>query len=377
VDKGTTSRAVLEFVKNLHELFPDNILPMLGNHDLYLLLDAPFEVNFAKKHHHMGKIVHDFSYAFINPEEYVTSKFSPSREDDDLILTAMHDALEWVYARNAYSRVFLCPYPNSSTCRENQIDLFSSASPFADNSELAARARVRVQEWRMEYAMGLLDSGLLRWLGQLPVVAVIGDALVTHVGLSLQVLDYVKQYAKQDGIAIREALDGLTNVPFHTFWSLHLIADAEGKLAMMTKPNTITNIPEIALSLIGELVTYRGNFNDKNEASVDRILSILNLHRIVVGHTPHDFATEFFDGRLLATDSTLSRTFRAFGNLYCPVRDGLRKTSIEKLSDCAREINDVCEGSISHLRRKSSSDPWPKNVVEVTDALENIVRDEF
>jgi len=143
----------------------------------------------------------------------------------------------------------------------------------------------------MEYAMGLLDSGLLRWLGQLPVVAVIGDALVMHGGLSLQVLDYVKQYAKQDGIAIREALDGLTNVPFHTFWSLHLGADAEGKLAMMTKPNTITDIPEIALSLIGELVTYRGYFNDKNEASVDRILSILNLHRIVVGHTSHDFAT--------------------------------------------------------------------------------------
>jgi len=289
----------------------------------------------------------------------------------------MHDALEWVYARNASSRVFLCPYPNSSTCRENQIDLFSSASPFADNSELAARARVRVQEWKMEYAMGVLDSGLLRWLGQLPVVAVIGDALVTHVGLSLQVLDYVKQYAKQEGIAIGEALDGLTNVPFYTCWSLHLIADAEGKLAMITKTNTINNIPEIALSLIGELVTYRGNFNDKNEASVDRILSILNLHRIVVGHTPHDFATEFFDGRLLATDSTLSRTFRAFGNLYCPVRDGLRKTSIEEISDRAREINDVCEGSILQLRRKSSSDPWPKNVVEVTDALDNTVRDEF
>merc|ERR1740139_681212 len=109
----------------------------------------------------------------------------------------------------------------------------------------------------MEYAMGLLDSGLLRWLGQLPVVAVIGDALVTHGGLSLQVLDYVKQYAKQEGIAIGEALDGLTNVPFHTFWSLHLSADAEGELAMMTKPNTITDIPEISLTLIGELVTYR------------------------------------------------------------------------------------------------------------------------
>jgi len=379
VDKGTTSRTVLEFVKTLHESFPANVLPMLGNHDLYMLLDATLEVNFAKNHHPMGQMAHDFSYAFINPEEYVTAGFSPSREDDDLILTALHDALEWVYARDAYSRVFLCPShnPNSSTCHEDQIDLFSTASPFAEDIEFAMRARTRLQEWRTEYATGLLNSGLLLWLGRLPIVAIVGDALVMHGGMSLQVLNYVEQRAKLEEVAVQEAFNELTNSPFHAFWSLHLSAGAQGEQAMMTQPNTITNIPEIALSLIQELVTYRGYFKDKNEPTIKTILSKFNLNRIVVGHTPHDFATEYYEGILLATDSTLSRAFRAYGNLYCPVRDNLQKAGVAKLSDCARLKNDACEGTISHLQRKSSSDPWPKHVVEVNNPLESSVLDEL
>jgi len=37
----------------------------------------------------------------------------------------------------------------------------------------------------------------------------------------------------------------------------------------------------------------------------------------VVGHTPGDDARELCSGTLLAADSSLSRPFRAFGNMYC------------------------------------------------------------
>merc|ERR1712127_797521 len=127
---------------------------------------------------------------------------------------------------------------------------------------------------------------------------------------------------------------------------------------------------------MGDIVTYRGYFKQDGAREVQYILDVFNndnggaekqftatKNRIVVGHTPHQLATEFYDGKLLANDSSLSRTFRAFGNLYCPVRDSVRTLNIKEQSGCARRHSDVCEGSISHLHRTSNSDAWPEHVV--------------
>jgi len=367
VDKGVASRSVLEFIRSLHQLFPDNILPMLGNHDLYLLLDATLDFNFSEQHP-MGQMAHDFTYAFIHPEEYVTSGFSPNRKDDDDILIALHEALQWVYMRNAYSDVFFCPsHPVNNTCHENNIDLFTYIPPFVNNVELATRAKTRLEQWREEYSNGLLDSGLLHWLGQLPIIAIVGDSLVMHGGLSPEVLDHAVLYAEQTGIGIRDALDRLMNASFNGFWRKYLnLNTKEGEGTTMIRPNTITNISKGNLEVISDLVNYRGYFNNK-EDEVKYILSKLNANRIVVGHTPHERSTEYYDGKLLATDSKLSRTFRAFGNLFCPVKSSLRKNdiAINKRSGCAHRQNNTCEGSISHLQRKTTSSPWPKHVKKV------------
>ena len=61
----------------------------------------------------------------------------------------------------------------------------------------------------------------------------------------------------------------------------------------------------------------------KGCAEVADVLALLaseGVRRIVVGHTPGMEARELCDGTLIASDSSLSRHFRAYGNSYCPIK---------------------------------------------------------
>jgi len=378
----------------------------LGNHDFYMMLDATLEADFAKRYHPMGQFVHEFTYAFAHPEEYITSGWSKARDDDDAILQALHGALQSVYARGLHGNTFLCDEePNKSSCRINNrqhIDLFSNSAPFflekehnhnenAKNNLASSphQVRARLSTWRDDYSKGLLESGLLHWLSQLPVIATVGDALVVHGGLSSYVLDYVAKHATSHDISIVKALDELVHRPFHTFWDTLL--DPQSK-ATITGPNVIDKMPQnvlTAIELMGDIVTYRGYFKQGGDREIQYILDTLNndngggsyrhsdtMHRIAVGHTPQDFATEFYNGRLLANDSSLSRTFRAFGNLYCPVKGSVRMRDIKEQSGCNHIHNQVCEGSISHLYRTSSSDSWPEHVVHIHSRVQQHADDE-
>ena len=115
---------------------------------------------------------------------------------------------------------------------------------------------------------------------------------------------------------------------------------------------------------------------------------------MVVGHTPADEARAgLCGGQLVATDSALSRHFRAYGNRYCPVPDQadsgwvggegggggagvgggagegsyvvspdeslLSEPSFEA-SGCAAPLVGLCEGSVVRLSRPSPRDSWPE-----------------
>ena len=63
-------------------------------------------------------------------------------------------------------------------------------------------------------------------------------------------------------------------------------------------------------------------------------------------------------GRLLALDSTLSRSFRAHGNYYC------NEDMEESAPRFCPKRNEVCEGQIVRLERAGAQGAWLLNVVE-------------
>lgn len=84
VDKGVESRRVLEFVRSLEAAFPDRVAALMGNHDLFMYLDATLDGRDATRP--MGHAVGAFPYSFFHPEEFVAAGFSPARADDGEIL---------------------------------------------------------------------------------------------------------------------------------------------------------------------------------------------------------------------------------------------------------------------------------------------------
>jgi hypothetical protein len=351
VDKGSASSAVLKFVRELQETFPENVVTMLGNHDFFLILDTALSFSQSNPHP-LGHPFYDHAYSFMHPEEYIESGWSPNREDDEELLGEILSALSYIYDRRLQGSMHMCaPY-----CAEDQVDLFEKVPPFDTNVTLRERAVKRLTTWREEYAQGLFDSGLLKWMTNQPLVAIVGDALVVHAGVSDRLVNYLENVAKQKSISVADALDSATNVPFTAFF--------QEQLANVDGANEIEDrlTGDHVLELILDMVQSRGYFDQvKGCAEVDHVLSKLdaNLNRIVVGHTPHKYAVELCNGRLLASDSSLSRPFRAYGNMYCPLRDSLEE--YRGSGTCGKTHNDFCEGSISRITRVSAEDEWPKN----------------
>jgi hypothetical protein len=311
-------------------------------------------LSFSKTNPHpLGNPFYDYAYSFMHPEEYIESGWSPNREDDEELLGEILSALSYVYDRRLQGSMHLCaPY-----CAKDQTDLFEKVPPFDMNITLRERAVKRLTTWREEYAQGLFDSGLLKWMTNQPLVAIVGDALVVHGGVSDRVMNYLESLAKQKSISVADAVDSATNLPFTAFF--------QEQLAKVDSANKIEDrlTGGHVFELILDMVQYRGYFDGAEGcAEVDRVLSQVdaNLNRIVVGHTPHEYALELCNGKLLASDSSLSRSFRAYGNMYCPLRDSLEE--YRGSGTCGETHNDFCEGSISRITRASAEDEWPTNM---------------
>ena len=138
-----------------------------------------------------------------------------------------------------------------------------------------------------------------------------------------------------------------------------------------------------SFEVIVDMVQHRGYFDDaqgRGCAEVDRIIHAIRssqkesdgavddvggVNRIVVGHTPHDYSHERCGGRLLASDSSLSRTFRAHGNMYCPISDRMVEEYGGASVTCEKRHEEVCMGSISVIRRSSAEKDWPRSVTRM------------
>lgn len=368
VDKGSTSSSVLSFIKSLQESYPSNVVSILGNHDFFQVLDTAFYFDENVKHP-LNHPFYEYSYSFVHPEEYLQSGFLTPQPDDDELLNATLSALQSIYYNNLQSTVLMCA-PKSS-CKPSQKDMFSITPPFDKDSELAERARNRIEQWRREYAQGLLDSGLLGWMARQPLVAIVGDALVVHGGVSRQVVNFVNQVAEQHGVTPSTALHYLTNVPFGQFWGKHI--------PNMVKANSVKERigQEYVLEISLDMVQHRGYFKrDGCQEVQDVIAKFDGVERIVVGHTPRSFAEELCDGELVASDSTLSRSFRAYGNYYCPIDERARQRigGSQPFTRCEIRVKDTCEGSISSISRASPSDKWPRNVQLLEADLKKIIQ---
>jgi hypothetical protein len=277
-------------------------------------------------------------------------------------MKAIHDALQHVYERRLEGNVKLC---TSDSCVKGQnadsADLFISAPPFLKNQELATKARERLTTWRNEYMKGLYDSGLLNWMIEQPIVAVVGDSLVVHGGLAPNVISYIAKVGKEKEMSVEDSLHEFVNKPFTTFFKTNLAQNGANSIQDRLKDG-------YAFEIILNMVQHRGYFKGQN--GCDEVQTIIdqlkgeNVNRISVGHTPRDYAEELCGGKLLASDSSLSRSFRAYGNLYCPLHDAY-KTDIS--GECSSHLfQDQCDGSISVLVRESPDDEWPRNVKHLT-----------
>ncbi len=369
VDKGSQSASVLTFVRELQTTFTNNVVSILGNHDFFQILDASLDYDDSNPHP-LGHPQHDYAYAFVHPEEYVESGYSPKREDDDEIMKALYDALEFVYDRQLEGSVRLCTSDSCGKSNSEHKDLFTSINPFRGNEELANKARERLRTWRVEYMNGLHKAGLLHWLIEQPVIAIVGDALLVHGGLSQGIINYVARNAKTNGESVEDALYQMVNKPFRSFFEKNLGPVGEDKANSIKDRLQGGYIFEIILSM----VQHRGYFDSaKGCSEVESVIAQLQgekVNRICVGHTPRDYAEELCGGRLLASDSSLSRSFRAYGNLYCPldkkfvIKDE-SKSNIH--GSCSQTpFVDKCEGSISVLKRESADYEWPNNVKHLT-----------
>jgi len=185
VDKGPDSRGVLEFVMAIETRFPDHVVAIMGNHDLFALLDAVLPP--SERDRPMRVPVSSYAYSFLHPQEFVDAGWSPPRDDDDEILSELLTHLQSVYAKQS-------AYPMMSEVIDNMETTIGSKTfnnSSSPDATLSARARARYALWLSEYAAGLVSSGLADWLAQRPLVAAVGDALVVHAGLPFEWLQLV------------------------------------------------------------------------------------------------------------------------------------------------------------------------------------------
>ncbi|HVJ37873.1 MAG TPA: metallophosphoesterase [Stenotrophomonas sp.] len=122
-----------------------------------------------------------------------------------------------------------------------------------------------------------------QWLRQAPAIATVGDSLFVHGGISPQFLAQGID-REQSNTRYRQSL-GLPKAQLKTHPRLAPLYDSK------TSP-----------------IWYRGYFDGRaSAADVGALLEQLGVARIVVGHTSMAHVGSYFDGRVIAIDSSIKR----------------------------------------------------------------------
>jgi hypothetical protein len=120
------------------------------------------------------------------------------------------------------------------------------------------------------------------WLRKMPVAVKINDILLTHAGISMEL---VNKKVEQEKIN-------------------KLFADL---LLGPDEANRSTYLPQLDEETGKDILSYRGYFTDKMfcETSLDTILNFYEVRRMIIGHTTQPEVKTMFNNKLLVTDAGL------------------------------------------------------------------------
>ena len=372
IDRGPEARAVLSFVRELTTRFPDSVHALLGNHELNLLVDRARPAG--------GGRYLEYAYAAAHPAQYAA--WLPGGEDEPgsaEVLRALHEALLLVYREGLHGQgVLMTPEGPRSVVQ------------FVRPAAMRPRVAGAIRRWQSAYLRGVgARTPLGAWV-QRPLSVVLADTVFVHGGIPEELLD-LSVPATRDAPAVRlGAAGGLALL--NARWLNASRAARVGALAPRRGESEAEAEAAEARALAGsakllhiasEMVEYRGlhdayagRYEDRHsrgatpaQVACDRVVALLrrlNVSRIAVGHTPEDSVRVRCGGRLLALDSTLSRSFRAHGNYYCDAHMEREEPRI-----CPPR-NEACEGQIVRLERAPADGqvevpggaPWLLHVVE-------------
>eukprot|EP00580_Thalassiosira_gravida_P014348 CAMPEP_0201683896 /NCGR_PEP_ID=MMETSP0494-20130426/52361_1 /ASSEMBLY_ACC=CAM_ASM_000839 /TAXON_ID=420259 /ORGANISM="Thalassiosira gravida, Strain GMp14c1" /LENGTH=521 /DNA_ID=CAMNT_0048167683 /DNA_START=244 /DNA_END=1809 /DNA_ORIENTATION=+ len=386
VDKGPTSKQVVEFVKQLTDSFPDKVTAILGNHELELLRDRDARIAPVDRYS-------AYSYATVHPGEYHNYFNDPKQQqnivdadsknadsstntsespaaatatrdldkNDDLVLDLLYEAGMEVYTARAHSAVRFVPsLPEHTDTHRKRGIMYAITDIFPPQYRVLARERLAeyIDAYLNTYRSGTV---LGNWVEQRPIIHLAEDVrtVFVHGGVSPNV---GMSHLSQGKISV-EKLNKIWRENSH-----------EGKLYDFLNGRGM-ELKDIMGHVVYELLTYRGNHPgygkweshgtfDEDEGDSDKVCEILHdmlshmegIDRIAVGHTPDDNIRIMCDGAFMALDSTLGRWIRGSGNEYCPGpehfenRKGVDvpRTSRDGKYRCD-EIKAVCEGQIVRL----------------------------
>lgn len=141
------------------------------------------------------------------------------------------------------------------------------------------------------------DSYLGRWLRSLPLTIKINEMVFVHGGFSKDLLRKVSGLDKINNLYHKYLIDAELSLVEQGVEQLNLLKGREGPL------------------------WYRGYFLDREleEKDIDRILKRVRSSRMIVGHTSFEAIRPFFNGKVLAVDSSMK--FGTMGEVLL-VEDG-------------------------------------------------------
>lgn len=307
VDKGPTSRQVVELVKSLTERYPDQVTALLGNHEMELLLDR----DRSRWDTWGGSGFFGLAYASVHPGEFLHYIDREPTEEDMAVVDALYKASVEIYGQGLHSQMFMAP---PELVGDKSILRFVPENMH----ELVAE---RLKEYRQAYLDAYRSgSELGDWLEKRPIIAQHNEAVFVHGGIS------PKGKALIDAVGI----DGINEL-----FAKH---SHDGKLGSFIEQTEEGQI-------IYNLLTFRGNHQEGACPCLPQLLPDGAL-RLGVGHTPDYSIRLLCDNNFLALDSSLGRWFRNSGNEYCPGQSEMGSSNGRYR--CG-EINDQCEGQIIKL----------------------------
>lgn len=127
------------------------------------------------------------------------------------------------------------------------------------------------------------DSYLGRWLRSLPLIVRINDMVFVHGGLSKEMVQAENNLCQINKLYHKFLVDTNLSVAINESERLNLLHGDGGPL------------------------WYRGYFLDREfaEDDIDKILKKVKASRMIVGHTSFDAVKSFFNGKVLAVDSSI------------------------------------------------------------------------